>query len=355
MAIFKVNKTKDYSVISNHHLREKNMSLKAKGLLSIMLSLPENWDYSISGLVSICKENETAINSTLKELKDFGYVRIDRLLPNQTKTGRIEYIYNIFETPLLNQKQEGEKQALENQPLEFLPLENQGQLNTNNIYNTLSSYEIVNTTDNINTFDTESEKVEIIDSEERVGMVQDTTPIHSKNSSLNIFSKTTKKDDTEDLKNKISTTSLFSKKQNTSNPPTPLAKKHASITNSLKLEVSKMNEPDEIKQLLYTWLDVLEQNKKQTTKEQMAYAIEMLDRDIKDIDVKKEAIKLATIRAHRDFSWVKDEAKKNLNKVIDCMHTGSKTPVVTEEELLKRQEKRFKELGLDKMKVPEYF
>ena len=76
MAVFKINKTKDYTVMSNNHLKEREMSLKAKGLLSIMLSLPNNWDYSVNGLVSICKENETSINSALKELKEFGVIKI---------------------------------------------------------------------------------------------------------------------------------------------------------------------------------------------------------------------------------------------------------------------------------------
>ena len=58
MSVFRINKTKNYTVMSNHHLREKKMSLKAKGLLSMMLSLPDDWNYSIAGLVSICKENE---------------------------------------------------------------------------------------------------------------------------------------------------------------------------------------------------------------------------------------------------------------------------------------------------------
>lgn len=72
MAVFKINKTKDYTVMSNRHLKEKEMSLKAKGLLSLMLSLPETWDYSIEGLVAICKENHSAIKSTLNELKNMG-------------------------------------------------------------------------------------------------------------------------------------------------------------------------------------------------------------------------------------------------------------------------------------------
>ena len=135
MAIFKINKTKDYTIMSNRHLKEKEMSLKAKGLLSVMLSLPESWDYSINGLVAICKENESAINSTLKELKEFGYLRVDKLMPNQTKSGRIEYIYNIFEAP---QEEQGlEKQDLENQGVEFQGVENHNQLtkksNINNI------------------------------------------------------------------------------------------------------------------------------------------------------------------------------------------------------------------------------
>ena len=104
------------------------MSLKAKGLLSVMLSLPSNWDYSIEGLVAICKENETSVKSTLSELKSFGYLKVTKLLPNQTKSGRLEYVYDIFEKP----NQEVEKQGLENLGVEFQAVENQGQLNIDN-------------------------------------------------------------------------------------------------------------------------------------------------------------------------------------------------------------------------------
>ena len=138
MAKFKVNKTKDYTIMSNYHLKEKNMSLKAKGLLSVMLSLPDNWDYSINGLVAINQENETAIKSALSELKQFGYLEVIKLMPNESETGRIDYIYNIYEKP----KQEGKKQEVENLPLEILEVENQGQLNTNNKYNNIN---IINT------------------------------------------------------------------------------------------------------------------------------------------------------------------------------------------------------------------
>lgn len=145
MATFRVNKTSDYTVISNYHLREKEMSLKAKGLLTLMLSLPGNWDYSISGLASICAENETAIKTGLKELKKFGYLRISKIFPNKERGNKkIEYVYEIFEKPLVEgkrqkeqetEKQPLEKQKVENQGVENLPLEsqaveNQGQLST---------------------------------------------------------------------------------------------------------------------------------------------------------------------------------------------------------------------------------
>lgn len=139
MATFRVNKTSDYTVISNYHLREKEMSLKAKGLLTLMLSLSERWDFSISGLVAICKESESAIKAALKELKIFGYLRIDMIKPDQTKSKKIEYVYSIFEKPLekgkrqMVKKQKVEKQQVENQPTENQSAENQGQLNTNRL------------------------------------------------------------------------------------------------------------------------------------------------------------------------------------------------------------------------------
>ena len=128
MAIIRVKKTNDYTVMSNYHFKDKKLSLKAKGLLSLMLSLPDSWDYTISGLVSICKENETAIKSTLEELKVLGYLEIIKKMPNETESGRIEYEYNVYEKP----KQEGKKQEVENLGVEFQGVENQGQLNTNN-------------------------------------------------------------------------------------------------------------------------------------------------------------------------------------------------------------------------------
>lgn len=142
MAVIRVHKTEDYTVMSNSHLREKKMSLKAKGLLSVMLSLPSDWSYSIAGLVSMCAEQKSAIISALDELKKFGYLRIVKLMPNEADDGRIRYIYNIYETPQLAdeeqdsdeqgiEKQDTEKQGIENQGLEFQGVENQTLLNIN--------------------------------------------------------------------------------------------------------------------------------------------------------------------------------------------------------------------------------
>ena len=86
-------------IINNNHFKNKEMSLKAKGLLSLMLSLPENWNYTVSDLVSICKESETSIKSALNELKKFGYLTITKKKPNETSSGRFEYEYNIYEKP----------------------------------------------------------------------------------------------------------------------------------------------------------------------------------------------------------------------------------------------------------------
>ena len=96
MSKFKVEKTKNYTVMSNHHLQDKNLTYKAKGLLSFMLSLPDDWDYSVNGLVSLSKENIKAIRSTLKELEDCGYLIRER---KQLENGRFDYEYSIYEIP----------------------------------------------------------------------------------------------------------------------------------------------------------------------------------------------------------------------------------------------------------------
>ena len=97
MAVFRVEKTRDYTVMSNHHLRNTDLSLKAKGLLSLMLSLPENWDYTTKGLACICKDGIDSINSGVKELETNGYVIRRRLRNEKGQLTTTEY--TIFEQP----------------------------------------------------------------------------------------------------------------------------------------------------------------------------------------------------------------------------------------------------------------
>ena len=96
MAVFKVEKRKNYTIMSNHHLQNKNLSLKAKGLLSYMLSLPEDWDYSLAGLEANCKESKTALTTALNELKANGYVKIEKMYPNQTKSKKIVCFFSFL-------------------------------------------------------------------------------------------------------------------------------------------------------------------------------------------------------------------------------------------------------------------
>lgn len=122
MSYFRVNHSKDYTVMSNYHLKDKNLSLKAVGLLSKMLSLPDEWDYSVNGLVAICKENKTAVQSALKELEECGYLKRTK---TQDASGRFDWIYDIYEKPFT------EKPCTENPVTENPCTENVPQLNTN--------------------------------------------------------------------------------------------------------------------------------------------------------------------------------------------------------------------------------
>ena len=99
MAVFRVEKTRDYTVMANHHLRNTVLSLKAKGLLSLMLSLPENWDYTTKGLSCICKDGIDSINATVKELEEQGYVVRRRIRNEKGQLTSIEY--TILEQPQL--------------------------------------------------------------------------------------------------------------------------------------------------------------------------------------------------------------------------------------------------------------
>jgi predicted transcriptional regulator len=96
MAVIRIQKTENYTVMSNHHLRNKDMSLKAKGLMSLMLSLPPQWDYSIGGLVAICKESHTSIRSAIKELEENNYLIRER---KNNEKGYFVYEYILYEIP----------------------------------------------------------------------------------------------------------------------------------------------------------------------------------------------------------------------------------------------------------------
>ena len=126
MAVFRIEKTRDYTVMSNHHLRDKSLSLKAKGLLSLMLSLPEEWDYTTKGLARICKDGVDSICAGVRELEEHGYVIRQRVRNPNGQLGAIEY--TILEQP---RPPEPEKPERENPVLEEPEQGNPAQLNTN--------------------------------------------------------------------------------------------------------------------------------------------------------------------------------------------------------------------------------
>lgn len=97
MAVFRVNKTGDYTVICNTHFKEKEMSLKAKGLLSLMLSLPDEWDYSVNGLAALSKDGKDSVMNTLTELEQFGYLKRTKLCDEKGRYAG--YDYDIYEKP----------------------------------------------------------------------------------------------------------------------------------------------------------------------------------------------------------------------------------------------------------------
>lgn len=107
MAIVRVVKNKDYTMMSNAHLHDKRLSLKAVGLLSIVLSLPDDWHYTVKGLVGSVKDGERAVNGALSELKQCGYLQVNKLYPNSERS-KIEYQYVFYEKP----------QGIQNVPLE---------------------------------------------------------------------------------------------------------------------------------------------------------------------------------------------------------------------------------------------
>ena len=136
MSVFKVERTHDYTVMSNHHLKNRALSLKAKGLLSLVLSLPDDWDYTLQGLAHISLEKVVAIRKAIIELENEGYITRTRERDEQGRLRGTEYI--IGEQPI-SEKPALEKPMLENpildKPTQAKPtLENPTQLNKK-IYN----------------------------------------------------------------------------------------------------------------------------------------------------------------------------------------------------------------------------
>ena len=134
MAIVRVVKNKDYTVMSNAHLHDKRLSLKAVGLLSIVLSLPDDWHYTVKGLVGSVKDGERAVNGALSELKQCGYLQVNKLYPNSERS-KIEYQYVFYEKPQGIQNVPLE-QDLQNVGLQNVGLQNVGLQNVGAYINT---------------------------------------------------------------------------------------------------------------------------------------------------------------------------------------------------------------------------
>lgn len=142
MAVFRVEKNQNYTVMSNHHLRNTDLSLKSKGLLSQMLSLPEEWDYTLKGLSKINREGIDAIREAIRELERAGYVTRTRVRNEKGQLGAADYVIHEFPmppNPILENPTQG-KPISENPTLDNPMQENPMQLNKE-----LSSKELSNT------------------------------------------------------------------------------------------------------------------------------------------------------------------------------------------------------------------
>lgn len=176
MAIIRVEKTKDYTTMSNYHFREKDMSLKAKGLLSLILSLPEDWDYTLEGLATLCRDGKDSVRTALNELEEFGYMETARVRDEKGRLRGTEYVVREKPTSNLPEKENPdpeeadpdngmpeepaagkptlenpvlekpmlENPTLENPALEKPTLENPTQLNTNISNTDLSNTDLSN-------------------------------------------------------------------------------------------------------------------------------------------------------------------------------------------------------------------
>ena len=130
MAVFRVEKTKNYTVMSNYHLKNKSLTLKAKGLLSLILSLPEEWNYTTRGLAAICKEGVDCIGATLRELETAGYIERNKLRDERGRITDTEYV--IYEYP--RSYPQGDPENNPNTPLPHTPNPRTASPHTENPY-----------------------------------------------------------------------------------------------------------------------------------------------------------------------------------------------------------------------------
>lgn len=150
MPIFRTKRKNSYTMVDNRLSRDTSLSLKAKGLMLNVLSLPDTWKFSVSGLVSICKENKTAVKSALKELQENGYLKINKIPPTKESNEKFSYEYCFYEIPINeyeNKKVENldtEFLGVENLALEKLDLENMSLLNTNILNTDISNTKGIN-------------------------------------------------------------------------------------------------------------------------------------------------------------------------------------------------------------------
>ena len=146
MAVFRVEKNSGYTVMSNHHLRNRALSLKAKGLLSQMLSLPEDWDYTLQGLARINRESIDAIRQAIRELEQTGYIQRSRERDEKGRLRGADYV--IFELPQpvpASVSPTLENPTLENPTQENPTLENPMQLNKDKLITEKQKKEGLNT------------------------------------------------------------------------------------------------------------------------------------------------------------------------------------------------------------------
>lgn len=149
MPIYRVEKSNNFTTISNYPFRDSELSMKGRGLLATVLTLPDNWKFSIAGLVSILKENKTAIKTALKELQDKGYLTITKIPPTKENGGKFLYEYSFYEIPALKNRKNAKNQdtyslGTETLSLEPSDLEPLTQLNTNILNTDISNTKGIN-------------------------------------------------------------------------------------------------------------------------------------------------------------------------------------------------------------------